>query len=441
MGKGETLMACKVKVNRHGYLAFRFYWNGREFWQGTGWKDTEKNRVKAEGKALEITDEIKAGTFNYLKWFPKGNKAHEFSPKIDKPSESKPQTIKEFFDSWIEKKKPPFVRRSLERAYRQHFNCYILPFMGKLELNGVTIDTLENFRIYLTQEREISLSTAKNVIGGSLQAMFRDAHREIKRNPFNDLPSRWWPRIPQEEPDPFTEQERDAILKYYRANRPYKAYAFVFFRFYTGTRPSEAVALKWGNIDLINAKATITVSRTFKEENAPKTQASSRTVKLLPNVVALLKTILPMRVEAKDYVFTDDLGHPIDQNELGRKFGDVLRVLEIRPRPFYNTRHTYISVALTLGCNPKWIAEQTGTSLTMIQKSYGKYIRDDGDALLVAYIESLRTGQKTEQSEEKTGTFSETHFRKSRNYSKSFMPPTEYLTVVGGSLILPSGRT
>ena len=44
---------------------------------------------------------------------------------------------------------------------------------------------------------------------------------------------------------------------------------------------------------------------------------------------------------------------------------------------FTNTRHTYISVVLTLGCNQKWIAEQTGTSIAMIQENYGKYIRDD----------------------------------------------------------------
>jgi hypothetical protein len=161
-------MACSVKVNRHGNLAFRFYWNGREFWQGTGWKDTDKNRVKAEARAVLITEEIKAGTFNYLRWFPKGNKAHEFGPKIDKPVESKPQTIKEVYDGWIEKKKPPFVRRSRERDYRQHFSCYILPIMGDMELNAVTVDTLENFRVHLTHECEISLPTAKNVIGASL---------------------------------------------------------------------------------------------------------------------------------------------------------------------------------------------------------------------------------------------------------------------------------
>jgi integrase len=435
-------MACKVKVNRHGYLAFRFYWNGREFWQGTGWKDTGKNRVKAEGKALEITDEIKAGTFSYLKWFPKGNKAHEFGPKESAPGvESKPLTVRKYYEEWIEKKKPPFVRRSRERDYRQAFNCYILPFMEHSELNDVTVDTLENFRIHLTEEHGIGISTARNVIGGSLRAMFRDAGKRVKRNPFDDLPAKWWPRVQQPEPDPFSEAERDSILRYYRTSRPYKAYAFVHFRFYTGTRPSEAVALKWGNVDLISAQVAVTSSRTLGEEDAPKTTASKRTVKLLPNVIDLLKTILPLHVEAKDYVFTDDLGQPLDQNEFGRKFQDVLRVLEIRPRPFYNTRHTYISVALTLGSNPKWISEQTGTSLMMIQQNYGKYIRDDGDALLRAYVESLKMGQKIEQTEEKTGTFAETSLVKSRKYLKSFNPPMEYSTVAGGSLILPLALT
>jgi hypothetical protein len=49
------------------------------------------------------------------------------------------------------------------------------------------------------------------------------------------------------------------------------------------------------------------------------------------------------------------------------------------------------SVALTLGCNPKWIAEQIATSLAMIQQNYGKYIRDDGDAVLWAYLERPET--------------------------------------------------
>ena len=375
-----------------------------ESWEGTGLKDTSKNRQRMEARAVLMSEEIERGEFDYLKWFPNGNKADEFRPKTSALEQKKPQTVKEFYEEWITKKKPPLVRRSLEREYQHHFNCYILPFMGELELSAVTVDTLEYFRLNLIDEHELSVKTARNVIDGSLRAMLRDAGRRLERNPFDELPEKWWPRLPKKEPDPFTEKERDAILKFYRAKRPYKDYAFVYARFYTGTRPSEAVALKWGRVDLLNGKATIVLSRTLGEENAPKTQGSARTITLLPNVVDLLKTLLPLHVGAEDYVFTDDLGRPIDQNEFGRRFQDVLRVLEIRPRPFYNARHTYISVALTLRCNPKWIAELTETSLAMIEQNYGKYIRDDGDAPLRAYVEN----PKTDQNEEKTETFPET---------------------------------
>jgi integrase len=415
-------MACTVKVNRHGRLAFRLYWSGLESWEGTQWKDTPKNRERALARALLMSEEIEQGTFEYLKWFPEGNRAHQFRPKVVGPMESKPQSIRQFFEDWIEKKKPPFVRRSLERDYRQAFNKNILPFMGEMELNSVTVDTLEDFRLYLVEDRKVSIKTARNIIDGSLRAMIRDAGRRIERNPFNDLPENWWPRLPQREPDPYTEAERDKIIKFYRERRSRWEHAFVYFRFYTGTRPSEAVALKWAGVDLISGKATFTVSRHLGEENAPKTRASRRTVTLLPNVIELLKTLLPLRVGPETYVFTGASGQPIEQSEFARGFQGALRVLEIRPRPFYNTRHTYISVALTLGCNQKWIAEQTGTSIVMIQQNYGRYIRDDGDALLRAYVER----PKTDTVEEETETFTETFSSVSANYASSLASPTGF---------------
>lgn len=44
----------------------------------------------------------------------------------------------------------------------------------------------------------------------------------------------------------------------------------------------------------------------------------------------------------------------------------------IRPRPFYNTRHTYISEMLDLGARPLWVARRTGTSLDMVERHYGR---------------------------------------------------------------------
>jgi len=143
-------------------------------------------------------------------------------------------------------------------------------------------------------------------------------------------------------------------------------------------------------------------------------------LELISNSVRLYAFDVNILQWQRSYVFTDGQAKPIDQAELGRAFQAVLRVLKIRPRPFYHTRHTFISIALTVGCNQKWIAEQTGTSIAMIQEHYGKYIRDDGDALLRAYVE----GKEPEFTDEKTGTFAGTFLGESSKYRESLVVPT-----------------
>jgi hypothetical protein len=94
------------------------------------------------------------------------------------------------------KEKALLFRVSAERNYRQDFQSYILPFMGDTELNDVSVDTLEKFRIHLVNERRLALKTARNIIDGSFRAMLRDAGRRIDRNLFKDLPNNWWPPLP-----------------------------------------------------------------------------------------------------------------------------------------------------------------------------------------------------------------------------------------------------
>ena len=56
----------------------------------------------------------------------------------------------------------------------------------------------------------------------------------------------------------------------------------------------------------------------------------------------------------------------------------------------------------------------------MIQGHYGKYIRDDGDALLRAYVEQ----PKLDAIEGKTGTISETFSGDGAKYWESVVVPT-----------------
>jgi len=389
-------MACKVTVNRHGNLSVRLYWNGMESWEKTGLKDTAKNRRRVEARAELISEEMENGTFDYLKRFPDGNKAHLFRP--EPVEEAKPQetTIGEFFDEWIKTKRPPLVeRRSLERDYRQHFNRHILPQFKDVPFSKIDFGVLENFQVALIEDKKLKPKTARNIIDACFRAMWRDARKRglVKRDaytedPFSELE---WPRLMITPPDPFTAEERDKILSYFKTKTAYVDYTFIFTLFWTGMRPSEAIALRWSDVDLGLGKASITKSRHLGAEASPKTRASTRTINLLPAVVNVLNQLYPLRATVDDYVFVDEQGKPFDaQQWMWRHWNKVLRAIGVRQRKFYNTRHTYISTSLSAppnGVNIKWLSEQTGTSVVMIQDRYGKYILDDGDAPLRALFE------------------------------------------------------
>ncbi|MCH8007226.1 MAG: tyrosine-type recombinase/integrase [Planctomycetes bacterium] len=73
--------------------------------------------------------------------------------------------------------------------------------------------------------------------------------------------------MPINRPDPFTEEERDNLLAYFRAKVPFY-FPFLHVLFWTGMRPSEALALLWGDVDLRNGYISITKSRTLDAEGS-----------------------------------------------------------------------------------------------------------------------------------------------------------------------------
>ena len=75
-------------------------------------------------------------------------------------------------------------------------------------------------------------------------------------------------------------------------------------------------------------------------------------------------------------VFKSVNGQRISENNFQKRYWvTALARLKIRPRPFRNTRHTYISQMLKIGMNP----EQVGTSYKMIKEHYQKYIPNPQD--------------------------------------------------------------
>jgi integrase len=375
--EGESLMACKVKVNRHGNLYFKVHWDGLEAWEGTSLKGTSRNRQRMEARAVLISEEIENGTFDYLKYFPQGNKAHLFRGK---EFEVERKTIRDYFEEWMLDKLPPLFKKSRVRKYRSHFRAYILKEYGGIYLDKFNFTHIKDLRTRLVGSKGLSVRTAKNAINGSLRAFFRDAKLVglINQSPFDAIPRDWWPKTVLPPIDPFTEDERDEIIKFmfnkHWARWP-SGYAFLYTLFWTGARPSELTARRWRDLDLRTGLLSIHSSLTEREESATKTPASFRTITLDEGTLDYLSKIKPLRVKPDDYIFTQRNGNPINtENFSVQYFQGALSVLKIRHRDFYHTRHTFISAQLTYGENPQMIAEYVGTSVAMIFSRYGRWL-------------------------------------------------------------------
>ncbi len=219
--------------------------------------------------------------------------------------------------------------------------------------------------------------------------MMRDARAEKPSLGLTDhFANLKWKRLPTSKPDPFTAEERDVILKHFRQKHGFY-YPFVATMFGTGARPSEIIPLRWGDIDL--RLGTLSISKShyvpsqayMDEDGATKTAASERVIALGMPVIEALKAIKPLHVTETDFVFKNVEGRLINEDKWRKKYWyRALRVCSLRPRKFYATRHTFISVGLSNGANIKWLADYCGTSVAMIEKHYGRYVKSDSQEQL-----------------------------------------------------------
>jgi integrase len=105
--------------------------------------------------------------------------------------------------------------------------------------------------------------------------------------------------------------------------RPYFTVAF-----WTGARPNELAALRWGDVDGVRSVLRIRLGRYRGKEGPPKTASSVRDIDLLPAVMAALKAQKAQQAAERlkagrgapepgqDYVFTGRAGGFLNVNAL-----------------------------------------------------------------------------------------------------------------------------
>lgn len=186
-------------------------------------------------------------------------------------------------------------------------------------------------------------------------------------------------------PDPLSEDERDAILQSMAERYDARVWAYFAFAFYTGMRPEEIIALQWGDVDFGQATIRVQRVRTFKgsEREGSKTH-TIRDVDLVAPALQALRTMKPYTFmkQGANGEPANIFENPVtcrhwhdERSQRDHYWKPTLKLLGIRERRAYNTRHTYATVALMGGVNPHYIARQMGHKTTkLLFDVYSKWI-------------------------------------------------------------------
>ena len=147
-----------------------------------------------------------------------------------------------------------------------------------------------------------------------------------------------------------------------------------------GLRPGELLGLDWHSIDLERGELRVRASVWRRElRTSLKTMRSRRVVPLRGRVARELEQAWP--VGGAGLVFAGRAGTPLDlHNVRGRAWHPALAEAGIDPpRRIYDLRHTYATWSLRAGVGIYQLARRMGTSVDMIDATYGHLAADAGD--------------------------------------------------------------
>ena len=312
--------------------------------------DTPINRKSAEAKAAVIEADIAFDRFDVT--------LDSYRPQVHAIKE-KPLNLVDLWEQYTAYKTPLLSNTTLKKDYRKVKN-----HLASLPSEA----TAKQIRKHLMQN--LTPAAAKKVL------MFINACCEwaaaedlIENNPYANLTIAAKPI--GKNINPFSRAEQELILRAFEAHPNWSCYTdFVKFLFWTGCRPSEAIALQWQHISPDLTVITFAEAVVIGNRKDTKTH-KTRKFPCNSAMQALLKSLKTSGSQPLEPLFKSPDGYQIDgHNFQNRAWKPILSSLPIRYRPSYNTRHTFITLCLDDGIPVTQVASWVGNSPKTIWEHY-----------------------------------------------------------------------
>jgi integrase len=309
------------------------------------------------------------------------------------PKQPEVLTLDAYLDRWLEEAVKPSVRETTYDGYSDILKRYVRPALGSralAEIESPDVQALYNSM----KTRGLSTRMIQYT-----HAVLRSALKQAVGWQLINLNPADYTKRPKSEADELetAEMSKVRVLDATQAEAFIKAAksdpmgAALVFALATGARPEEYLALRWSEVDFEKGEVRIQRVVQWRRKAAgggfyflpPKTKKSRRTLRVSESVLKVLQTHrreqmrwrlqMGTRYQQLDLVFASSAGTPFQRRNLHRQhMVPVLKAAELDASLFlYVLRHTFCTLALVGGVDPKEVSMMMGhSSVAFTQDKY-----------------------------------------------------------------------
>lgn len=272
-------------------------------------------------------------------------------------------TVADAAEQWLSSAKLR-VKESSYASYENIVSKHILPILGGEYMSNLTTQKLNDFIHYKLNSGRL------NSKGGLSAKSVRDimtVYRSIEAYAVREYGIKQtffaMPKAEKKQINVLNDIERKRLENYLIHNQN-STNISVLLCLFTGLRIGELCGLKWGDIDFDNG--TLMVSRTVQRINkhgksevvigSPKSKSSIRIVPIPEFLLAILRK----KRKNDDFYIITGTCKPTEPRTMQNRFKSVLKLCGIRDVNFHLLRHTYATVCIENGFDPKTLSELLG---------------------------------------------------------------------------------
>lgn len=318
------------------------------------WHSVRGNEKDAEKRLVELLHQLDNGTFM-------------------KPSKT---TLREFLERWLKDYAWPNLAPKTAEGYEHIIRRHLIPRLGNMllmqlkpehlqryyseKLSGGRCDGKGGLSPRTIRHHHVTLHTALEsaVVWGMLS---RNPAGAVKPPPYQH--AQW---------NILNEDDIHTLLE---AAQKTFYYALFYLMLFTGMRRSEALALRWCDVDLLLCQVYVTRTLHHLRNGeivfrTPKTAKGRRMIALSPSTALVLRAhrekqevdqlLLGMPLKDDDLVFSHADGKPLLPDTVTHAWIKLVRRIGLKGIRLHDTRHSHASLMLKQGTHPKIVQERLG---------------------------------------------------------------------------------